>query len=165
LNELDISTRLDYFAGNLVTQNESGRCSRTSPHHVLIAAADVRGNHLEDDPVLSFTTDVSLVDARAILEFQLWVIDRLNLNFAWFDVRNCFISCHDSPQEPQFRVGRFVGPSLLVWALRMIQSQHCYHPPGATPWFFSYPSDTVTNLYAGRGCQHESARIRNFSIV
>ena len=47
LDELNVGTALDHFAGDLVTENHvsTGETGATA-HHVLIGTADIGGGHL-----------------------------------------------------------------------------------------------------------------------
>ena len=53
VNELNVAPAFDHFAGDLVAQHHAFRCSRTSAHHVLIAATDIGCDDLENDAVLT----------------------------------------------------------------------------------------------------------------
>ena len=45
---LDVGAALDDFSGDLVSQHHAGRCAGPTAHHVLVGAADVCREHLED---------------------------------------------------------------------------------------------------------------------
>src|SRR5579859_1846235 len=53
-DELHVAAGLDHFAGNLVPQNQTFRGGSATAHHVLVAAANVCANDLENDAVLAF---------------------------------------------------------------------------------------------------------------
>src|SRR5207244_10070949 len=44
LNELNIASDLNDLTGDFVTKNQTGGCGGATPHHMLIAPADVRGD-------------------------------------------------------------------------------------------------------------------------
>ena len=54
LDEFDISPRFDDLAGDLVSEHETLRRGGAAAHHVLVAAADIRGDDLQDHAVLAF---------------------------------------------------------------------------------------------------------------
>ena len=54
LDELYVPTGLDHFAGDLMPEDESFWCRGTAPNHVLVAAANVGGNNLQNDAVFAF---------------------------------------------------------------------------------------------------------------
>ena len=56
LYKLDVTPRLDDLSGDLVTEDEPGRCRGTAPHHVLVAPANVGAHDLEDDAVVAAAT-------------------------------------------------------------------------------------------------------------
>ena len=66
---------LDHLAGDLVPEHQVGGGRRATADHVLVRAADVRGNRLEDDPVVDLPADVRGVDAGSVLELEGGVVD------------------------------------------------------------------------------------------
>src|SRR5205085_726780 len=53
LDELHVWPGLDHLTGDLVAQHHTHRSSGPTPDHVLIAATDVGGDDLQDDPVIA----------------------------------------------------------------------------------------------------------------
>ena len=88
LDELDIAAKLDDFAGDLVAENQPRRRGRPPADHVLVGAADVGRDDLEQNAVLD------LLFARRIV--QLRKIDRFNFDYARLDIGDSTIRCHDS---------------------------------------------------------------------
>jgi len=82
LDELDSWTRLDHLAGDLVTEDQTLRRACASPDHVLIGAADVRGDDLQDRPVRGLATHVVRMHARAVLELKRRKVDVLHFDLA-----------------------------------------------------------------------------------
>src|SRR5215210_1329346 len=66
LDELDVPALLDDLAEDLVTEDQVRGCGGATPDHVLVAAADVGGDHLEDDAVLELASDVGRVHPRTV---------------------------------------------------------------------------------------------------
>ena len=48
LDELDVAAGLDDLAGDLMAENQSVRRGRAAAHHVLVAAADIGSNDLQE---------------------------------------------------------------------------------------------------------------------
>jgi hypothetical protein len=53
IKEFDVAAFFDDLARDLVAQDHAGGRCRAASHHVLIAAANVRGDDLENDSVLA----------------------------------------------------------------------------------------------------------------
>jgi len=94
LDELDVAADLGDLTRDLVAECESGRRRRTAADHVLVAAADVAGDHFENRPVRRLASHVGRVDARTVLEFQGRVVDRLDRHIAWSLVDDCPVAWH-----------------------------------------------------------------------
>jgi hypothetical protein len=86
LDELDVGADLGHLAEDLVPEHEVLRRGRATADHVLVAAADVGRDDLEDDAVVELAADVRRVDARAVLQLELGVVDVLDLDLARADV-------------------------------------------------------------------------------
>ena len=89
LDELDVPTDLDDLTGDLVTEDETLGSSRAAPDHVLVGAADVRGDGLEDDTVIDLPADVGGIDAGAVLEDEFRVLGVDDLDLAGTCVADC----------------------------------------------------------------------------
>ena len=85
-DELDIPAGLDHLARDFVAEDQARRGGGSTTDHVLIRAADVRRDDLENDPVLGLFL-IRRVD-------ELGEIDRLDLHFAGFDVGDAAIGRH-----------------------------------------------------------------------
>ena len=85
LDTLDVVSTLDYLAGNLMTQDHSRRCRRPAAHHVLVAAANIRRDRLENDPMLNLSS---------LRRLQLRISNTLHFNLAWPGVDHSTICCH-----------------------------------------------------------------------
>jgi hypothetical protein len=94
VDELDVGALLDDLAEDLVTEHQVRRCRGAAADHVLVAAADVGGDHLEDHAVVQLAPHVGRVHPRAVLEFQLRVVGLVYLDLAGLDVRNASVACH-----------------------------------------------------------------------
>ena len=68
LDELDIASALDHLTGDLVAQHQAFRRGGTAANHVLIAAADIGGQNLEDDTVLALTAAQCEFRERDVLD-------------------------------------------------------------------------------------------------
>src|SRR5262249_11924690 len=68
--------------GDLVAQDQALGRRGAAADHVLVGAADVRREDLEDHPVLAAAADVLLVYPRPVLEDELRVVDGLHLDLA-----------------------------------------------------------------------------------
>ena len=84
---LDVAAAFDHLAGDLVAENKSCGRRGAAAHHVLIAAADVGGDDLQNDAVLALS--------RSQREFG--EVDRLNLDLPGSHVGNTSIGCHSNP--------------------------------------------------------------------
>ena len=84
--EFDVAAFFDDFARDFVTENQPGRCSRATAHHVLIAAANIGRHNFEDDRMFGFPFFVG-VD-------QFGIRNALYFDFAWPDVGHAAIVCH-----------------------------------------------------------------------
>jgi hypothetical protein len=89
---LDVTPFLYYFAGDLVSEHHAGRRRRTTPHHVLVGAADIGRDDLEDDAVINRLS-------RWIAERRK--VDLLNFDAAWFEVDNTAVGVGSHLQSPQ----------------------------------------------------------------
>lgn len=78
-DELDVVAALDDLSSDLVAENHvAARKGRSAADHVLVAAADVRAHHLEDDTVVALSLLALGHDrARRAVELQLWEGDVL----------------------------------------------------------------------------------------
>jgi hypothetical protein len=66
LDVLDIGAEFDDFASNFVAEDHAGRRGGAAAHHVLIGAADVSRDNLQDDTV---------IDLLPCWVLELWVVD------------------------------------------------------------------------------------------
>src|SRR6266566_302426 len=113
LDVLDIAPDLDHLAGDLVAEDQALRRRGPTPDHVLVRAADVSGDDLQDDPVLALSADVLWVDAWAVLEHQLGIVDGLDLDFPRTHVGDRLVTRHEAPSSsrasaaPAGRDGRY----------------------------------------------------------
>src|SRR5204862_801385 len=89
LDEQYVPPDLEDFAGDFVSEDQSGRRGGSPADHVLVGAADVGRDNLEDHAMLDL-----LLQRRVV---QLGEIDRLNFDDAGLDVRHATIVCHDRP--------------------------------------------------------------------
>src|SRR5690606_26151082 len=71
VQELHVRALLHHLPGDLVPQHQAGRCGGAAAHHVLVAAADVGGDHFEDHAVVHLPADVGRVDSWAVPEHEL----------------------------------------------------------------------------------------------
>ncbi|WP_249212047.1 hypothetical protein [Gluconobacter cerinus] len=71
MNHLDIRSGFDDFAGNFVTEHQPGWRCRAPSDHMLVGAADIGGDDLENDAV---------VNLPAIGCFHSGVVDPLDFN-------------------------------------------------------------------------------------
>jgi hypothetical protein len=88
---LDVTPFLDYFAGDLVSEHRAGRRRRAPPHHVLVGAADIGRDELENDAVVNRLS-------RWIAEGRK--VDLLNFDAAWFEVDNAAVEVGSHLQSP-----------------------------------------------------------------
>ena len=82
LDELDVAADLDHLAGDLVAEDQALGRGRAAADHVLVGAADVGRDDLQDHAVLALAPDVVRVDAGTVLQLELRVVDRLHLDLA-----------------------------------------------------------------------------------
>ena len=85
VQKIDFPTFLDHFAGNLMSEHHAGRRSRAAPDHVLVGAADIRGDDLENDAVID--------------RLSCWIaegrkVDLLNFDASGFEVNHATIGSH-----------------------------------------------------------------------
>jgi len=73
----DVAAGLDHFARDLVSEDEARRSCSAAAHHMLVAAADISADDLEDYSVLAFS----------IADRELWKVDGLDLYLAGAHVR------------------------------------------------------------------------------
>src|SRR5207244_834255 len=99
LDVLDIAPDLDHLARDLVAEDQAIWRGGPAPDHVLVRAADVGGDDLEDDAVLTLATDVLGIDARPVLEHQLGIVDGLDLDLAWTHVGDRLVTRHEAPSS------------------------------------------------------------------
>ncbi len=85
LQHLDVDALLDDFAGDFVTKNEARHCRGAAAHHVLVGAADIGGNNLENDAVL---------DPAAIRRLKLRVVDVADLDLTRPHVDDASVPAH-----------------------------------------------------------------------
>ena len=71
LDVLDVGTEFDHFAGNLVAEDHAGGRRGAAADHVLIGAADVGGDDLQD---------YTVIDLLSCRVFEFGVVDRLNFH-------------------------------------------------------------------------------------
>jgi len=91
LEILDVAPFLDHFASDLVSEHHAGRRGRAAPNHVLVGAADIRRDDLEDDAV---------VDGLSCWITEGWKIDLLNFNAAGLEVNHATIGIGRHLQSP-----------------------------------------------------------------
>lgn len=89
LEEFDVAADFHNLAGDLVAEYQAFRCGGAAADHVLVRAANVGGDGLEDDAVVDLAPDVGRVDSRAILQFEFRVRGVDQLDFA----RSCITYC------------------------------------------------------------------------
>src|SRR4029077_9171644 len=71
-DEFNAAAAFDHFAGNLMPKDQSGRSRGAPAYHMLVAAADIGRDGLDDDAVVNFPS------LRCL---QLGVVDALYLDF------------------------------------------------------------------------------------
>src|SRR6202012_3191728 len=96
LDELDVPPGLDDLAEDLVPEDQPGRRGGAAADHVLVTAADVGRDDLEDHAVLALAADVGRVDPGTVLQLQLGVGDVLYFDLARLEVGNGSVSGHRS---------------------------------------------------------------------
>src|SRR5690606_36979017 len=122
LDELDAGTGVDHLAGDLATEDEARRGRGTAAHHVLVAAADVRRDRLEDRRVGQFAAHVGRVHTRTVLQLVVGVGGLAYLDLAGTLVGDSSVTGH--------------GLSLRWYGVRMADRQAVRRSPplaGAPP--------------------------------
>ena len=94
LDEFHIGADLDDFAGDFVAQHQPCRCCGAAPDHVLIGAADVGGDTLQDGAVGHLAADVGRVHPRPVPQFQGRVVGVVDLDLAGPHICNRFVARH-----------------------------------------------------------------------
>jgi len=97
LDDLDVPTDLDDLARDLVAEDQALGGRGAAPNHVLVAAADVGGDDLEDDPLVAPAAHVVRMHPRPVFQHELGVVDGVDLNLPRADVGNGLVSRHDAP--------------------------------------------------------------------
>jgi hypothetical protein len=82
VHPLHVAPLLDHLAGHLVAEHQPRRNRGPAAHHVLVAAADVGGDDLQDDAVRALPIGVARRNARPRLEYELRVVDGLHRHVA-----------------------------------------------------------------------------------
>ncbi|MNJ61688.1 hypothetical protein D3C77_574930 [compost metagenome] len=80
---LDVLAQLDHFTGDFVTQDQADLGGGTTADHVLVGAADVGGDNLENYTMFDFTT------ARIL---QLWIINVANFHLSGTNVNDTSVN-------------------------------------------------------------------------
>ena len=96
LDELHARADLDHLAGDLVPEHQALRRRRAAADHVLVAAADVGRDALQDRRVRQLATDVGRVHPRPVLELERRIVDVVDLYVARSLVRDRLVTGHDS---------------------------------------------------------------------
>ncbi len=86
VHHFDVGALFDHLAGDLVAEHESRGRRGAAAHHVLIGAADVGGDHLQDDRML---------DLLAVGILHLGVVDVLHLDLAGAEINDAAIPGHE----------------------------------------------------------------------
>src|SRR6185503_2093891 len=117
LDELDPGPGLDDLAGDLVAEDQPVGRGGAATDHVLVGAADVRRDDLEDRRVGQLPADVVRVDARAVLHLEAREVDVLHLDLAGAHVCDATVLGHvtslrDAPAAGArpFRIAYPEGP-------------------------------------------------------
>ncbi len=95
LDEFDSRAGLDDLTGDLVAKDEAHRRGGAAADHVLVAAADICCDGLDDRAVRNLTAHIGRVDPRSVLELEYRVIGVVDLDFAWTHVGDAFVAGHD----------------------------------------------------------------------
>ena len=85
LQVLHVTALLDHLTGDLVAQHQADLSGGTAAHHVLVGAADIGGNHTQNDPVFDLAT------AR-VLHFR--IVDFLHFDLASAEIDDATITRH-----------------------------------------------------------------------
>ena len=96
LDELDVRSDLDHLAGDLVPEHQPGRRGGAAADHVLVAAADVGRDVLQDRGVRQLAADVRRVDPGTVLQLQRRVVGVLDLHLSRSHVGDCLVPGHSS---------------------------------------------------------------------
>src|SRR5437660_1390016 len=102
----------------VITRREDVREHGAAAHHVLVAAADVGRDDLQDDAVLAFAAHVLWIHPRSIPELELRIVDGLDFHLPRSDVGYGFVPCHLCVTSPS----------------RALASEDGYPRPLARPW-------------------------------
>ncbi|MCY1290263.1 hypothetical protein D9M71_616030 [compost metagenome] len=85
LQVFHVTAFLDHLTGDLVAEHQADLRGGTATHHVLVRAADVGGDHLQDYPVF---------DLLAPGVLHLRVVDLLHFDFARTEINDTTITRH-----------------------------------------------------------------------
>src|SRR5699024_3730631 len=88
------------LTGDLVAQDQVLGCGGAAPDHVLVRAADVGGDDLEDRAVGDGAPDVVGVDTGPVLELELGIGDVLDLGPARLEVGDAAVAGHGALAVP-----------------------------------------------------------------
>src|SRR6202043_2939020 len=91
LKIFDVTALLDHFASDLVSEHHAGRRRRATPHHVLVGAADIRRDDLENDAVID-RLSCRVAEGRKV--------DLLNFDAARFEVNNAAVGVGSHLRSP-----------------------------------------------------------------
>ena len=91
VDELDVTSGLNHLTRNFVPENEPVRSGCPAPHHVLVAAANIRRNDLENRAVLALT----------VAKGQFRKVDGLHLDVTCPHVGDTSIRSHNSFPPPE----------------------------------------------------------------
>jgi hypothetical protein len=94
LDELDAGTDLDHLAGDLVAEHQALRGGGAAADHVLVGAADVGGDDLQDGAVRDLAADVGRVDAGAVPQLEGGVVNVLDHHLHRSLVGHCAVVTH-----------------------------------------------------------------------
>jgi hypothetical protein len=65
-----------------MAKSEAGGSGGATPHHVLVAAADVGRDDLQNGPVVQLATHVRRIDAGSVLELEFRIVKVFYLDVA-----------------------------------------------------------------------------------
>src|SRR6202011_999257 len=99
---LDVTALLDHFAGDLVSEHHAGRRRRAAADHVLVGAADIRRDDLENDAVID-RLSCRIAEGRKV--------DVLNFDAAGLEINHAAIGVGRHLQSP-------LGLTLCVMSTR-----------------------------------------------
>jgi hypothetical protein len=97
-DEFNAAAAFDDFAGNLMPEDQSGRRRGAPADHVLVAAADVGRDRLDDDAV---------VDFPFLRRLQFRIVDALYLDLARPEINHSVIGSHKIFSFAGLSVGTF----------------------------------------------------------